>query len=676
MLKKNKSAYDLFMLDIVYTRRFSKYVVDLNEYLPQSLIEKYSKGIASDISFYNGKLVGLPLYIDVSVLFSNKELLQRYNKTIPETWDELLETSTYILEKEKEKGNTDLVGYMGHFPGEEAAICSSLEFIYSYRDTVDSPIPDYLSDNAINAFKKIKELKEKLSSDDSFKCQDIAMGTFLYFGKAIFARFWKTPVDKYYYTTPLPGYKKGLSASCVGGYNIVMNNNIDIERKEAAAKVIEFLLSEEIQMKYTKGEIMRHSVLREVYENKELCKDFDCNLFKNLQMVARPSSLVEDYEYYSQTFRNYVYQYLYGNSTAQKTLKKIYDITAVYSIDYNSIIGKASMAIIVLIITIIVFSFILISNNIFNTYFKMFNKKLWFLSLLGLCIGISYGFFMFGEMTIFKCITKWVCFQLGTSLFFYPILVKEIIYFPEDNKYSDFVKKHGFLVFLFFSSFDIITISLLYILHPYQIKIEIVEDGMNFRRCILSSGYYYLYHIIVGLEKAFVFSSIAILNFLEWNSEIIYADIRNISYIIYCNIITSILFILVETIAIKNIYAHVIIRIIVGICYSLVNYTVIVILRIYQETNNSSKDNKVKIKRENKNAIISKNLGSDKRSFKSKMMGYHFSPGASQYLPDRSKTNLSSTDEPELILFTRIIPQDQMTDISNENTSSYKYDYV
>jgi len=44
-------------------------------------------------------------------------LLRKYNKTVPETWDDLLDTATYIIEKEKELGNEDLVGYLGYFPG-------------------------------------------------------------------------------------------------------------------------------------------------------------------------------------------------------------------------------------------------------------------------------------------------------------------------------------------------------------------------------------------------------------------------------------------------------------------------------------------------------------------------------------------------------------------------------
>jgi len=48
-------------------------------------------------------------------MYSNESYLKKYNKRIPKTWNELIETSIYILEKEKEKNNTNLVAYNGLF---------------------------------------------------------------------------------------------------------------------------------------------------------------------------------------------------------------------------------------------------------------------------------------------------------------------------------------------------------------------------------------------------------------------------------------------------------------------------------------------------------------------------------------------------------------------------------
>jgi len=51
------------------------------------------------------------------VLFSNKYYLNKYHRDVPSTWDELIDTSDYILKKELLNNNTNLIGYNGFFPG-------------------------------------------------------------------------------------------------------------------------------------------------------------------------------------------------------------------------------------------------------------------------------------------------------------------------------------------------------------------------------------------------------------------------------------------------------------------------------------------------------------------------------------------------------------------------------
>jgi len=41
---------------------------------------------------------------------------------------------------------------------------SATELLYSFRDTVESDFPKYKSSNAIRAFEKIREIKERVSS--------------------------------------------------------------------------------------------------------------------------------------------------------------------------------------------------------------------------------------------------------------------------------------------------------------------------------------------------------------------------------------------------------------------------------------------------------------------------------------------------------------------------------
>jgi len=55
--------------------------------------------------------------LDYTVLYSNIQLLEKYNKQVPKTWDELLETGDYILKEEKKLNNTELIAYNGLYTG-------------------------------------------------------------------------------------------------------------------------------------------------------------------------------------------------------------------------------------------------------------------------------------------------------------------------------------------------------------------------------------------------------------------------------------------------------------------------------------------------------------------------------------------------------------------------------
>jgi len=55
----------------------------------------------------------------IDSFYSNKLLLAKYDKEIPKTWDQMIETAKEILTKEKDLNNTSLIGYNGLLTGKK-----------------------------------------------------------------------------------------------------------------------------------------------------------------------------------------------------------------------------------------------------------------------------------------------------------------------------------------------------------------------------------------------------------------------------------------------------------------------------------------------------------------------------------------------------------------------------
>jgi len=107
LLVKKSEKYDLYFFYASYTKKYAKHFIDLREYLPKESIEVFDQSVLQhQCTSYNDELVGLPMHIDIGVLYSNVKYLTKYNKDVPKTWDELLSTSKYIYDEEKKLNNT------------------------------------------------------------------------------------------------------------------------------------------------------------------------------------------------------------------------------------------------------------------------------------------------------------------------------------------------------------------------------------------------------------------------------------------------------------------------------------------------------------------------------------------------------------------------------------------
>jgi len=120
--KSNKASindiktYEVYIYDSRYTNIYAPYLMDLNDNLPKEIIEKFNSKVINETCIYESKegskIAGLPAFVSYEVLYSNKELLKKYNKPIPKTWDELIDICKYIMDKENDP---ELICYNGFF---------------------------------------------------------------------------------------------------------------------------------------------------------------------------------------------------------------------------------------------------------------------------------------------------------------------------------------------------------------------------------------------------------------------------------------------------------------------------------------------------------------------------------------------------------------------------------
>ncbi|OUM60610.1 hypothetical protein PIROE2DRAFT_13589, partial [Piromyces sp. E2] len=170
---------------------------------------------------------------------------------------------------------------------------------------------------------------------EEFKKSDTYVIGNLYNDKAIFLKYWDINALPIYKKSILPGKNEGISASCVGGYNIALCKYSNKEKQDAALKVIEYITSKEVQKETVMNNIYL-SGISSLYEDKDVCNKLDCELYKSIQLVNRPITKEDDYDDYSSNFKNKIYEYIFGNKTAKEALQNAVDITKIYTISLNS----------------------------------------------------------------------------------------------------------------------------------------------------------------------------------------------------------------------------------------------------------------------------------------------------------------------------------------------------
>src|SRR3712207_2545791 len=80
---------DVFQVDVVWPGILGQHFLDLTRKAQEQISQHFPPMIQT--ATVDGKLVAMPWFADAGLLYYRRDLLQKYNRTVPQTWDELTE---------------------------------------------------------------------------------------------------------------------------------------------------------------------------------------------------------------------------------------------------------------------------------------------------------------------------------------------------------------------------------------------------------------------------------------------------------------------------------------------------------------------------------------------------------------------------------------------------------
>jgi len=585
-LQEKDTTYDLIFYDNVYSQKLGTHLLNLKKYISKDLIDLYNSEIISQSCVWEDKLVGLPVYIEYSVLCSNMKLLNKYSKRIPKTWDELLYTSKYILDKEKEN-NDKLKGYNGFFVDNEMGSCSIYEYLYSCRDSKNDSFQEINNDSNLKALEMLKRIKNELASDELFKSSvdyndKLAMEDNILF----YNSYYGCPTNQTYEQSPLPGATEDISGTYIGGYNIGINRYISKNNINAAIQVLKFITSKREQ----RDLIINNGILSGIYSlynDKEICQNVDCQFYKKLQFVGRPSYRHNNYDYYSKVFREYIYEFLYGDESASEVLDKINEITKIHYVTFNNndksqdgmFLGFLFAQIILISLYIMIFLSIFLFINKFGNYFYFLNKRFWLLTITGSMLILCAGLTEIGPKKRYKCDIKLICICIGCSFIFLPVLYVLIANYPRNTVLTKWARRHKIIFLLLLITPDLLTFFSIFRSNSAIREIK-VDNGKYYEICkfIRDSPYIIITLIVTKLVILFV---MAILILKERKTYSKSDDFRLLILNTITNIIYMIIFFEIHFITFNSYRVYFVVQEILIILFSLTNYIFLYGFRIF-----------------------------------------------------------------------------------------------
>jgi trehalose/maltose transport system substrate-binding protein len=334
ILAANSADIDVFQIDVIWPGILANHFIDLAEHIDQEIVDQHFATIVQN-NTVDGRLVAMPWFTDAGLLYYRADLLEKYGKQPPTTWQELTETARAIQDGERAEGNDRMLGFVFQAKAYEGLTCNALEWVDSFGGGEIAAEDGSITINNQQAAAAL-DLAASWIGDIAPEgvlnyAEEESRGVFQS-GNAVFMRNWPyawalgnapdSPIAGKIGVTQLPkGGENGKHTGVLGGWQLAVSRYS--QNAELAVDLVRHLTSpEEQKRRAIKGSY--NPTIGSLYEDAQVLEasPFFGELYETFtNAVARPSQVTGDrYNQVSSEFFNAVHAVLSGKTDAAASL--------------------------------------------------------------------------------------------------------------------------------------------------------------------------------------------------------------------------------------------------------------------------------------------------------------------------------------------------------------------
>lgn len=256
VMRDGTGKIDVFLIDAVWPALLGDALLDLTPYLGDEAKAHFPEIIENNT--VGGELKAIPLFLDTGTLYFRRDLLERHDRPVPSTWNELAETARLIQNAERTAGNPAMWGLVFQGQNYEGLTCNALEWIGSSGGGHVVEFDGTVSINnaaAVDALGRTADWIGDIVPNAVLEYDEEAARYAFQEGNAVFMRNWpyawsllNSPmslVSGDVGIAPLPSGPGGAPVGTVGGWQVGVSKHTNSPRE--ASDLVRFLTSRRLQ---------------------------------------------------------------------------------------------------------------------------------------------------------------------------------------------------------------------------------------------------------------------------------------------------------------------------------------------------------------------------------------------------------------------------------------------